>query len=207
MKKIIVAMAVITVVLVLMVINVAGAFATVSSHGDWYFDIQTTDNQTFEVVFVDNDDTLVTNGYTFYLEYCDSYTGANPIITPHEPAGMMPVSTNIDTDNGAINFTALSFTSSTLGSSTGTICTIEFDSSYVPGNLIWGLDELSFKVNVGLSNPVTGQDLYIAGNLNPTSSPTPCVPEIATIVLLSIGLLSLGGFAWFKKRKQTVEVA
>ncbi len=36
--------------------------------------------------------------------------------------------------------------------------------------------------------------------------PTPPVPEISTIALLSIGLVSLGGFIWLEKRKQTVEV-
>ncbi len=33
------------------------------------------------------------------------------------------------------------------------------------------------------------------------------VPEIATIILLSLGLLSLGGFIWFKKRRQVPEAA
>lgn len=34
--------------------------------------------------------------------------------------------------------------------------------------------------------------------------PTPSVPEVHTIVLMSIGLIMLGGFVWFSRHKATV---
>jgi len=46
-----------------------------------------------------------------------------------------------------------------------------------------------------------------AGSLNPpNSTPTPPIPEIITIVLISIGLISLGAYVWFRRRRQNVEL-
>ena len=42
-----------------------------------------------------------------------------------------------------------------------------------------------------------------AGSLNPPgSTPTPPIPEIITIVLISIGLIAIGGYIWQRRRHQ-----
>ncbi len=46
---------------------------------------------------------------------------------------------------------------------------------------------------------VGGDSSYIE---SPVDSPTWPVPEISTIILMSIGLLGLGGFVWFKRHRK-----
>ncbi len=50
---------------------------------------------------------------------------------------------------------------------------------------------------------VTGFSDWIIGN-NPIQPP---VPEIITIILLGLGLLSLGGFIWFRKKNHSLAVS
>ena len=46
-----------------------------------------------------------------------------------------------------------------------------------------------------------------AGSLNPAAEgPAPPISEIITIVLLSIGLISLGAYIWYRRRRQNIEL-
>ncbi|NQT71746.1 MAG: PEP-CTERM sorting domain-containing protein [Chloroflexi bacterium] len=60
-------------------------------------------------------------------------------------------------------------------------------------------------LRVSNNTPVAGEKVTCTGGvswiMSPTSDPGFPVPEAMTIILLSAGLLGLGGFVWFKRRK------
>jgi len=59
-------------------------------------------------------------------------------------------------------------------------------------------DELGIKYNGG-----TGYGSYVQ---SPESDPAYPVPELSTIILISIGLLGLGGYVWLSRRKKAESI-
>lgn len=81
------------------------------------------------------------------------------------------------------------------------------------GTVIW--DELNggFVCDIN-GTPLSGAVLYASNNLYlngapafPPGSPAPPIPEIVTIVLISIGLISLGAYVWYRRRNQQAVLA
>jgi YqxM protein len=69
-----------------------------------------------------------------------------------------------------------------------------FDASHGSG------DQYGFKAYQRCGHPGTGV-LWITSDED-TGEPCPPIPEIATIGLLSIGLLALGGFVWYRSQRR-----
>ena len=103
-----------------------------------------------------------------------------------------------------LNFSAYTYNSGTLASFTltnpGTIAHVYSNNDY----------QMDLRGTV-----VYGDDLFTDGHLVPdsdsnsdgTSDPVPPIPEIITIVLIGMGLIALGAYVWYRRRRMAQQTA
>jgi len=138
--------------------------------------------------------------YTFYLNVVSGVPGNVSNTGNFVPPGMIG---STGSWAGGVWFSALGFAPAVVNAP----YTLATYTS--PGdNLSWATTHGSFLVDRNGDGDVndpgeTGADMEAAGELVPgAEAPVPPVAEIITIVLISIGLIALGGYVWYRRRNQ-----
>ncbi len=205
MKKTVMA---ITMVVVLLAMSTGFAVA------DQVWDLVCTDNpagpqgQAFELRYTDPDamgDTWLTNAYAILIASGD---GPSLVVDPTNTfvitnnMAILDVTDNADDLDGTLHISGYDiFTPANTVAAPTLIATI---TTLNPCNLWFEIGDPLFVVNNNGSN-YQGATMDANGMLaadsvvGPPVGPTPPIPEIITIVLVSLGLIALGGYIWYRR--------
>jgi hypothetical protein len=210
MRKTVVA---ITMVVVLLAMSTGFAVA------DQVWDLVCTDNptgpqgQVFELRYTDPDaggHTWTTNAYAMLLAAGDGMTyTVDPTITFAiiNNMAVLDVTDNADDLDGTFHISGYDiFTPANTIPAPTLIATI---TTSAPTSIWFEINSALFVVNnngtnyQGLVMDANGM-LAADGVVGPPVSPSPPVPEIITIVLVSLGLISLGGYIWYRRHNMQI---
>jgi len=157
---------------------------------------------TYDAIGANEGQAVISSTYAIYMVY-DPLTASNFSVTGLAAGlGFMMDTSALVAPNGVqascLNFGGVSVPDGSV------LATFHSDT---PTTMSFDIDNVLFTIDVD-GTGMSGRALETAGQLNPSegstpgfSDPVPPVPEIITIVLISIGLIALGGYVWYRRRR------
>ncbi len=198
MKKAVIAVVMCTILLVMNIVPASAQY-----EDDWWIEIEnpSSDGINFQVVYHTTDASVIISGaYAIYMCYDPAMTLVSGTHTP--PSGAMDFEGVVDDGAGALHVSMMNFEDTGLETDGQVLVTLQFDTAGTMGWCQDAIDEPAFELNVDLVGTFKGQQLMDDGHLLPSpASATVPVPGMTTIVLMSIGMLGLGGYVVLRRSR------
>lgn len=143
--------------------------------------------------------TFVTSSHTWYINYGGAATSAAPVTYNMLPGMGMNMSMD-DPANSRVAISALYFMPYPTMPGSYIVATWTLNN---PGTMMWDQVDPNFLIDI---NGTTYSQVQLSGwgELDPllgVEEPAPPIAEILTIVLISMGLIALGGYVWYRRHR------
>lgn len=202
-------------IVVIAMIGLLLAATTGSAFAAWGFSLIQTSPTTFDLIYEDDGENKVTNGYLITLNDIGNvgpgWTGVNncaplnsTVIGDH-PAPVIEVAVGAQSPAPGTTLTLTDgFVMATLTAPAPTTLGFDFASAFFQ---VFDLNGVLMVTGATMDSgglDSQGDPTYLAPA---GGGPAPPIPEIITIVLISIGLISIGGYIWYRRRHQQAVLA